>query len=156
MPTTTVAKPPAKRAAKPAPVAAPAAEDKPKVEIKAIGPLVDQLWKHREELRELEAKAKIIEAKAKDVEEKITEQLAAQGLDKATGKSASISQSTSVVANVEDWAAFHTYIAKNKYFHLLQKRVSDPAYRELLEAGKKVPGVQPFSRKKLNLRSLAS
>jgi hypothetical protein len=42
------------------------------------------------------------------------------------------------------------------YFHLLQKRVSEPAYRELLEKGKKVPGVQPFTARKLNLRSLTT
>ena len=152
--TAVAAKRTTKAAAKTA--APPAHDDAPKIEIKAIGPMVDKLWKLREDARALEAQIKTIEDKAKSMEEEIAEQLKAQGLDKATGKSASISQTSTIVADVQDWPAFHAYIAKNKFFHLLQKRVSDPAYRELLEAGKKVPGVQPFSRKKLNLRTLAS
>ena len=75
------------------------------------------------------------------------------GVDKFSGKLGTVSISTNVVANVEDWDALYPYIAKNKLWHLLQRRVSDPAYRELLDAGKKVPGVQPFSKKRLNLRA---
>jgi hypothetical protein len=81
------------------------------------------------------------------------EDMQANGIDKMTGKHASVSITSTVVANVEDWDAFGAYILKNKLLHMLQRRVSDPAYRELLDAGKKVPGVQPFNKKRLNLRA---
>lgn len=120
-----------------------------------LGTTIDDLWQLREEKRQAEEGVKVIEAKMSALEEDLMEQLDKQGTKAATGTKASASITTAVVANVDDWAAFHAFIAKNKFFHLLQKRVSDPAYRELLDLGKKVPGVQPFSKKKLNIRSLA-
>ena len=73
---------------------------------------------------------------------------------KAEGKKAGISIGEAVVGNVEDWDALWPYIVKNKYFHLVQKRVSDPGLRELWEQGKVVPGVQPFTKRTLSVRSL--
>lgn len=118
------------------------------------GALIDQHWAAREEKRHLEEQAKEVEAKIKEIEAQLFERLDAEGLEKATGSKASISISSSVVADVQDWDALWPYIAKNKLFHMVQRRISDPAYRELLELGKKVPGVQPFTNRRLNLRSL--
>lgn len=119
-----------------------------------IGTLIDKMWKAREEKRELEAKVKEAEEAIRDLEDQLMERMEAEGTDKAAGTKASVSISASVVADVQDWDAFWPYVAKNKYWHLIQKRVSDPAYRELLDMGKKVPGVQPFTKRKLNLRSI--
>ena len=47
---------------------------------------------------------------------------------------------------------FLAYVYKTKQGHLLQRRVSDPAFRELLDHGKKVPGTQPFIKARLNVR----
>ena len=121
---------------------------------KPLGAIVDALWAEREAKREKEAEVKDIEGRIAAFETELMERLEAEGLDALKGSKASVSVSSSVSANVEDWDAFHAYIGKNKFFHLLQRRVSDPAYRELLDMGKKVPGVQPFNKKRLNLRSL--
>lgn len=121
-----------------------------------IGGAIDNMWALREQKRLAEIGVKEIEAKIAEAEEDIMGRLESQGLDSAKGKEASVSVTSATVANVEDWPAFHAYIGKNKYFHLLQKRVSDPAYRELLDMGKKVPGVSPFNKKKLTLRSIAT
>lgn len=129
--------------------AIPKAKTKP-----TTGALIDQLWATREEKRRLEEQVKQVEGSIKEFEEQLMERLGEEGLEKATGSKASISVSYTTVADVQDWDAFWPYVAKNKYWHLVQRRVSDPAYRELLEAGKKVPGVQPFTKSKLNLRSL--
>jgi predicted kinase len=119
------------------------------------GAIIDQLWAARENKRVLEAQAKEVGAKIEEIETTLMDRLGAEGLEKATGSKASVSISSSVNADVQDWDAFWGFIIKNKYTHLLQRRVSEPAYRELLEAGKKVVGVQPFTKKKLNLRTLA-
>lgn len=118
------------------------------------GALIDQYWAAREEKRRLEADVKEVETKLKEIEAQLLERMDAEGLEKATGSKAGASISTNTVANVEDWDVFWAYIIKNKYTHLLQRRVSDPSYRELLEAGKKVPGVAPFIKRTLNVRSL--
>lgn len=121
-----------------------------------MGSTIDKLWAKREEKREAEAKVKIIETEIAVIEESLMERMDKEETSKSQGTKASVSITTATVANVEDWAAFHAYVAKNKYFHLLQKRVSDPAVRELWDSGKKVPGVQPFSKRKLNIRSLTA
>lgn len=119
------------------------------------GAIIDQLWAARKEKRLLEAQTKEVGSKIEEIEGTLMERLGAEGLEKATGSKASVSISSSVNADVQDWDAFWAFILKNKYTHLLQRRVSEPAYRELLEAGKKVSGVVPFTKKKLNLRTLA-
>lgn len=119
-----------------------------------IGATIDNLWALREQKKKAEEAVREIEVKIKEAEETLTERLEAEGMEKATGTKATISIGTSVVADVQDWDEFWKYIIKNKYTHLLQRRVSEPAYRELLDAGKKVPGVLPFTKKKLNFRSL--
>lgn len=119
-----------------------------------IGAAIDKIWLMRENKKALEAQVKKVEAEIKEVEETIFELLDAQDTRKGEGKKASVSINESVVATVEDWDALWPYIAKNKYFHLVQKRVSDPGMRELWDMGKKVPGVQPFTKRTLSIRSL--
>lgn len=117
------------------------------------GTTVDKLVGLRNKKRDLEASVKSLEGQIEDLQSQLLEEMEAAGVDKFSGKLGTVSISTNVVANVEDWDLLYPYIAKNKAWHLLQRRVSDPAYRELLDAGKKVPGVQPFSKKRLNLRA---
>lgn len=117
------------------------------------GTTVDKLVGLRNKKRDLEASVKSLEGQIEELQSQLLEEMDSAGVDKFSGKLGTVSISTNVVANVEDWDALYPYIAKNKLWHLLQRRVSDPAYRELLDAGKKVPGVQPFSKKRLNLRA---
>lgn len=117
-----------------------------------IGQKIDAMFDLREKKRALDAQVKELEGQLADLESQLMEDMAAQGVDKMSGTKATVSITTSTVANVEDWNEFLAYVYKMKYGHLLQRRVSDPAYRELLEQGKKVPGVSPFSKERLNLR----
>lgn len=119
----------------------------------SIGAITDQIWSLREKKRELESAVKKLEGEIADLEVDLLEKMDAQGIDKVAGALASISISTNTVANVGDWDEFLAFIYKKKYGHLLQRRVSDPAYRELLEQGIKVPGVEPFAKRRLNIRT---
>ncbi len=119
-----------------------------------LGQATDKMWALREEKRKLGVEEKRIDGELKELETTIFGLLDAQDTRKAEGKKASVSIGEVVVGNVEDWDALWPYIAKNKYFHLVQKRVSDPGLRELWEKGKVVPGVQPFTKRTLSVRSL--
>ena len=119
-----------------------------------LGSAIDKAYELREKKREAEKVVKLIEAEIEANNEILFERLDAQELKKGEGKLASVSVSNTVVANVEDWPAFWAWIAKNKHFHMVQKRASDPAVREIWESGKTVPGVTPFTKRTLNLRSL--
>jgi len=119
-----------------------------------LGAATDKMWALREEKRLLAIEEKRINIELTSLETMIFGLMDAQDTRKAEGKKAGISIGEATVGNVEDWDAFWPYIVKNKYFHLVQKRVSDPGLRELWEKGKTVPGVQPFTKRTLSVRSL--
>ncbi len=120
-----------------------------------LGADIDDLFELREKKRKLEASIKDLEGRAAIIEARLMESMDEVGLDKMTGRKASVSVTTTVMANVEDWDAFLAFIYKNKAGHLLQRRVSDPAWREMVEIKKVVPGTQPFTKKRLNLRAVS-
>lgn len=130
-----------------------------------IGQLIDKLHAVRAKRAELADKDKPLEVEEKELRDSIMAELAAQGTDEAKSKKLKVSVTYNTVANVKDWEAFWGFILKGKgqYNHLLQRRVSDPAYRELVslaESDKKLAkalgeaGVEPFVAAKLNIRSL--
>lgn len=119
----------------------------------AIGKSIDKVFLLRKKKAELEAAMKDVEGQIADLDAEIMEAMHQSGLEKTATKMGTVSVSTSTVAQVEDWDAFLAYIYKNKYGHLLQRRVSDPAWRELIEQGKKVPGTTGFIKKRLNYRT---
>lgn len=135
---------------------APRARATPASKEPTIGEDGELLFTLRDRKRALEAEVKALEDQAKEVEERLLKSMDFAGVDKFSTSRGTLSISSSVVADVQDWEAFGAYVIKNKFLHLLQRRVSDPAYRELLESGKKVPGVLPFTKKRLNVRASAS
>ena len=123
------------------------------VTVAAISKNIDKVFLLRKKKAELEAAMEDVGGQISDLDAEILEAMHMSGLEKTATKFGTVSVNTSTVAQVEDWDAFLTYIYKNKYGHLLQRRVSDPAWRELIEQGKKVPGTSPFTKKRLNYRA---
>lgn len=122
-----------------------------------VGSVIDDLWALREKKRAADAVVSKIDEEIKAQEEIVYERLDKEGLKKADGTKASVSVGEATVASVTDWDALWTYISKTKNYQLVQKRVSDLAWRELmgLSKGKGVPGTEAFTKKKLTLRSLS-
>lgn len=119
-----------------------------------VGVKIDALHALREEKRQLE---ELLKAKAQEIdlaENDLIEQMDQQNITKSTGSKATVSISTSVKPSVEDWDAFYAYIHKNKYYHLLERRPSVTGCRELFDHKGAIPGVVPFTQRKLNVRSV--
>ena len=125
-----------------------------KVRPKTIGFEIDQLWALREKKRTAEAAVKVIEGDIDTLETALLARLDAQELDKASGQRATVSVGESINGTIEDWDLFTKFISKTKNFQLLHRRVTDTAYRELLAMGRSVPGIKPFTKRKLNLRTI--
>ena len=119
-----------------------------------IGEKIDDLFDTRERYYAAKRNMDEIHAELKEKEEKIMETMADNGLDKASGTKATVSLSETTIAHVQDWDKVYNFILRNKTFHLLQKRVTDAAYRELLKLrkGRRVPGIESFIKKGINLR----
>lgn len=119
-----------------------------------IGAKIDQLHALREQKRALEEQIKQLSGQMDVLENSLIEQMDAEGVSKSTGNSATVSISTSVKPSVDDWEAFYAYIHRFKYYHLLERRPSVTGCRELLETKGKIPGIVPFTQRKLNIRSV--
>jgi hypothetical protein len=128
----------------------------PAQEKESIGQLIDRMDELRESKRKLSEQEKVIQAEYDLVKLKLIERLGKEGMEKATGQRASAGISRVVVANIVDDAKLFAYIKKTGHFHLFQRRISDPAFRELYELskGKGVPGLEPFTKVDINLRSI--
>lgn len=123
--------------------------------VKPLGTLIDELNKIREAKRALEEKVKEQEDAYKELEERLMARLEAEGTDKATGKTATASVSTSVSFSIKDDTKFFAWMSRTKNYHLMQRRISDPAAREVMEMKRsEIPGLEAFSKKRLNLRAL--
>ena len=121
--------------------------------------IIDRLWKLREDKREMAAKIKPVETEIATLEESLIKSLQERGSEGEKTRNASASLSYEVVGNIKDWDSFTAYIKKSGHFHLLQRRISNPAFRELATLLSKkggVPGVEAFTKTNLTLTSLTN
>lgn len=119
-----------------------------------VGSVTDAMCDLREQRRVLADQDKALKAQYDELEVQLLSLLDSQDTRRCEGHKASASITESVQANVTDWETFWKYVFKNKYSHLLQKRVSVEACRELFETKGSIPGVEPFTKRTINLRNL--
>lgn len=122
----------------------------------SLGALIDYDCELRERIRVLTKQVDELKEERDKLEIQILETMDAQGVTQSRGAKATASVSETVVAHVRDWDRFWGYIARTKQFHLLERRPANGAYRELLAQrnGKEVPGVEPYPKRSINLRTL--
>lgn len=114
--------------------------------------LIAKLVDIREEKRKIKAREKELNDEWRTLELEALIRLDDQGMDKASTKRGTISIGENVLPQVVDWDAFGEHIIQNDALFLLQRRPAAAAYRELLESGETVPGVEPYTQRSINLR----
>ena len=117
---------------------------------KKIGTKIDHLFAMSETISEREHELKELKSKRAELEADIIKHLHTENATDAGGKMGKVSISVTKHANVKDWKKYYEYIHKHKAFDLLQRRVSDKAYFDRIEEGEKIPGVEVYTREKLN------
>lgn len=138
----------------PTPITIRKAKVAPKI---TIGGLIDEMSIIREKRRALDAESAALKKDYEALELQLIELMEADGCTKSTGHKATASISSNVNFNFEPdtgFDQFMAYVAKTKYFHLVQRRVSAPSVRELFESKGSVPGLVPFTKKEISLRNL--
>lgn len=118
----------------------------------SIGAKIDALFALREKKRKHEEAIKELEHSMGALQQELIEQMSAENISASRGRKASVSLTTSVVPNVEDWDDFYKFIRRKNWFHLLERRPSVTGCRELFERRGLIPGVVPFTKTTLNLR----
>lgn len=126
------------------------AKMKPVLIPEGIGAKIDLRQKLKAEKEEAAKVVDAIEAHIVSVETALLAQLDKEETTNGGGKLATVSVTESVVPNVQDWDSFYKYIARMKYYHLLERRPSVTGCRELFETKGAIPGVMPFTKRKLN------
>lgn len=96
----------------------------------------------RDEKDQLNKQLKQVNGELKEVDYRILSYLEDQNLDKISMAGNTAIRAEKKVANVGDWDALFNYIADNRAFHLLQRRVSNNVAVEALELGETLPSVE--------------
>lgn len=118
------------------------------------GAMIDELFELREEYRRLTKAADLIKQDMAELEFALISGLDNIGLQMGRGGKASASVTEQQVPNVTDWDELEKFIYQNEALYLLQRRVSPPAWRELVEAGSDVPGTEAYTKRGISLRKL--
>lgn len=122
-----------------------------------IGEDVDALWSLREEIKARDDELKELKTVFDAKRAALMDRLQREGINAARGRKGSVSLSEPIiVANVENWDEVWAYIHRNKAYHLVERRIANAAYREILanRRGKDIPGIKPFEKVNLNLRTV--
>jgi len=120
-----------------------------------IGPSIDKLFDLREVKRQLEAQIKLIETEYNELATRLLEKLNAEGSDKGSGRFATASVTRTTVHDAKDWTLVDEFARKKNYMHLYQRRLSEPAVREILAKGIQIPGIVEFTKVTLNVRIIS-
>lgn len=87
----------------------------------------------------------------KALEAALIERMDEVGTTRAGSATHNVSLSEETVPTVVDWEAFLGWAAENDYLGaMVQRRVNAPPYRELLAQGEEVPGLEPFTNRKMS------
>lgn len=122
-------------------------------------PRLDDLAQQRFELRErkraLNNEIAEIDRELDENEIQILEVADALGMKRFAVGKLTFSVSENVVGSVEDWDKVYEYIKENDAFYLLQRRLANAAFKEMLDDGNDLPGVVPFVKRSINMRASA-
>lgn len=119
-----------------------------------IGTILDNLWKLKQQKEALEDEIRKIKAAYDTVEKEAFDVYKNEDIDRAAGKVAQASLSTTTYPSLKDYESFANFVYRNKALDLLQRRVAKGNWTDRLEArkGRPIPGVETFEQIKLNLR----
>ena len=116
------------------------------------GELMDLMTVIRDERRYLAEKDSLLHDQWRALEAELLLLLDEQGMKRASNDNVTATVTVESVPNVQDWDEFLEFCRESDSMHLLQRRVATRAWRELLQADMPVPGVEPYSQRKISLR----
>ena len=116
-----------------------------------IGTLIDALYATRQKRLELTREVDEFKTAEAAFRSQIMDILDANGLAKASGTQATCGITSKIEPHIFDWEMVHEFVRTQNRFDLLQKRLSPPAWRDLMDAGTLVPGTDVVPTRDLSL-----
>lgn len=114
--------------------------------------LILQAVSLKKKLDRISAEQKAVKAERDDILFQIRDLMDEQGTLTAGTQVGNAIISEKVVASVKDWDEVWSYVVSNEAFHLLPRSINAAAYREYLNAGQEIPGIEPFVKRDINVR----
>jgi len=136
---------------------------KPEVIAKASKPLekvINNVFHKREEIRELTQQVDALKKVKAEMELALIKMMGEQLGDdaKASSSLATASVSTQQMGNAKDWDKIYAFMKRHNAFYLLERRIANAAYRELIGLPKHkrhgVSGIETFDKTTVKLLTL--
>lgn len=124
------------------------------VETKQLTPgqIIAEMFEIRNERKRISERDKVLVDIWRTLEAELMRLGDEMGMRRMSSDLGTATITAEVLPLVDDWDDVHRYIVENDACHLLQRRVSSAAFRELQDAGIDVPGLSPYTQRKISLR----
>ena len=121
---------------------------------KDIGMYVDTLYGLKEKKKEISQKLLDLNKEITNVEFKLLDLMKNQELFTVGNDSINVFRKSKTVPKVVQWDEFYEFIYREKAGHLLERRPSLLACREMFSEGLVIPGVDPYTFEEVRTRSI--
>jgi hypothetical protein len=117
-----------------------------------LSSLIDSLSALRSQKKHVESDLKTIEERIGGIEYDIMRAMDAEGITESKSAVGKVVVSESVYPKLEQWEQFADYVLSERALYLLEKRPAVLAYREQLTLGRAVPGLLPYTKRKVTFK----
>jgi hypothetical protein len=117
-----------------------------------LSSLIDSLSALRSQKKHVESDLKTIEERIGGIEYDIMRAMDAEGITESKSAVGKVVVSESVYPKLEQWEQFADYVLSERALYLLEKRPAVLAYREQLTLGRVVPGILPYTKRKVTFK----
>jgi hypothetical protein len=119
-----------------------------------INDKIDEMYMLRERKRGLEAQLKDCIAEIAECQTWLITRYKEVGTSTAKGALASATITETLVPQIEDWGQVQEWVMENDAIYLLHRRISSGPWKELMDAGTEVPGIEPYTKVAISLRKI--
>lgn len=121
---------------------------------KTVGEAADLLYAKKKERLAKQKEVEVLKDEQLALEDYIIRNLPKSKASGIAGRVARVSVVSEDIPQIEDWTRFYAYVHKHKAYELIQRRISEKAVEERLEAGEKVPGIKMFKVTKVSINKV--
>lgn len=119
----------------------------------SAGQIVGRLAEIREEKAHFNDQIKELNGEQRDLEFALLRLMEEQGgATRVAFGNLTASRTEQVVPIIRDWDAFEEYVRSEGALHMLQRRVATTSFKEMIESGQEVPGLEPYVKVGISLR----
>jgi len=117
------------------------------------GELIARMKRVRAVRKKLATRDKKMVEMWRDLDARLVAALDRLGMRRASSDEATATITEEELPVPKDWDEIDQYILDNAAVHLLQRRLSTSAWRELQQAGTEIPGVTTYTKRSISLRN---